>query len=171
MKKHNLKWIVAIGSSLIVALLITTDALTSDFTKVTANVLHFKGINKNIGGRGSLNYDLYVQENDKHYKIGANWAGCFYYDNFINTIKPGSAIIVSVLKYNGLVTNSDLLQVIDIESNNVSYLSSGCASDSVENQKIIIPIVWLAVAGLTAYYYFEIIRKKKKRGYANSKTY
>jgi hypothetical protein len=117
------------------AVVMTLDALTSDFTNVTINVLHFKGVNKHTGGRGSLNYHLKVLENDRRYVIGANWADCFYYDNFINNVKPGSAITVSVLKHNGLIADDDLLQVVDIEVNGYSYLSWRCTSDSVEEQK------------------------------------
>lgn len=163
MKNDNLKWIIAIGITLFMAVVMTIDALTSDFTDVTVNVFHFKGINKHTGGRGSLNYDLYVQENDNNYVIGANWADCFYYDNFINNVKPGAAIKVSVLKHNGLIVDDDLLQIIDIESNGFSYLSLGCTNNSVKNQKNVIPIAWIAVFGLVAFYYFRIIRKKTKR--------
>lgn len=163
MKNEKIKWIVAIGISLFMAVVMTIDALTSDFTNVNVNVFHFKYVNKHTGGRGSLNYNLYVQENDNSYVIGANWADCFYYDDFINNVKPGAAIKVSVLKHNGLIADDDLLQAVDIESNGFSYLSLDCTNDSVKNQRNVIPVAWLAVFGLSGFYYFRTIRKKAKK--------
>ncbi|MFC0517136.1 hypothetical protein ACFFGT_23200 [Mucilaginibacter angelicae] len=163
MKFDNLKWIVATLVALFWAIILTCDALTADFDgdNVVINALHLRAITKNTGGRGSLNYGLYVQENDKHYQIGANWADCFYYDTFVDNVKPGHVIRLSVLKTNGLIMNNDLLEVVNVDVDGVTYLSHDCARDSIENQKKILPFAWLLAIGLFTYCYFKIYRKRK----------
>lgn len=163
MKFDNLKWIVVTIVALFGAIVLTCDALTTDFNadNVVVNVLHLSAIKKNTGGRGSLNYDLYVQENDKHYKIGADWTDCFYYDIFVDNVKPGHVIRLSVLKTNGLIKNNDLLEVVGIQVDGVTYLNHDCVINSVKDQRKILPFAWLLVIGLVAYWYFKISRINK----------
>ena len=69
-----------------------------DSSSVITENLHLRSVTRILPQRGDLNYDLYVTENNEHYKVGADWADCFLYNDFISKVKPGQLIKLSIIK-------------------------------------------------------------------------
>lgn len=138
-----------------------------DYSNIKVANLHLKAISENKPSRGSLNYDLYVIENNAHYKIGADFADCFSYDAFINDVKPGQTITIGVRKDNGFFRASDLRLVVLLMFNGDAYLRSECVNKTLSNNKKTIPLFSILI--LTFIYFIfsyqesRDLEKKKKR--------
>lgn len=129
--------------------------------------LHLKNLVSQRPARGSLNYDLYVQENNNHYKIGADYADCFYYGDFSSKVIYGDVITVGVKKDNGMLSYSDLLLVVSLKAKNEEFLGFECVNEQIANNKKYGPL--FGVGFLIIFYLMLLfreasdIKKRKKR--------
>src|ERR1700739_794531 len=110
-------------------MLLTGPVSLKNATKIIG---HFNFLLKNRPARGDLNYDLYLVEDHKHYKIAASWADCFRYATFSNEVTRGQAIELLVRKHNGIMNNS-LLLVVSIKAGNSVYLDPDCVNEGMKN--------------------------------------
>jgi hypothetical protein len=90
-------------------------------------------IDKNLPSRGSLNYDLYIDEEQNFYKIGANYTDCFDYDAFKDKVKNGQEIEIGIKKHNSIIEFSDLRVVTSIIANGHDYFRVNCANEVIHN--------------------------------------
>jgi hypothetical protein len=120
--------------------------------------LHLKEVSGNRPSRGSLNYDLYVTENNEHYKVGADWANCFSYDAFLNDVKPGQLITVGVRKDNGFFF-PDLKLVVFLMANDQTYIGSECVNRTSSNDKRQLPV--FGALGLVFIYFLFYYQESK----------
>lgn len=111
-----------------------------DSSSVITENLHLRSVTRILPQRGDLNYDLYVTENNEHYKVGADWAGCFLYNDFISKVKPGQLIKLSIKRHNGLLS-SDLKLVVSMVVDGQNYLDSNCVNQENLHEQIYVPIV------------------------------
>jgi len=65
---------------------------------------HFKSIKEDRTARGGLSYDLFIQEDQRPFKIGANDVDCFYHDSFISNVHSDQPIKIIIRKNNGILT-------------------------------------------------------------------
>lgn len=157
-KKPTLTGILAFVTTIVAGFILITDVLTTDLIN-NENVLiitgHFKTIYKLRPPRGSLNYELYIQENQNVYKIGADDADCFDYDSFIRETSSNQLIKISIRRKNSFLRNSDLLAVVAVESKGIRYLYPDCINENLENNKIKLPIlaIGLMIIGFLFYKY------------------
>lgn len=130
---------------------------------ITEN-FHLRSVTWNRPQRGGVNYDLYVIENNEHYKIGAEWADCFYYNDFVSRVKPGQLIKLSIRKHNGFLS-SDLKLVVSLTVDGQNYLDSDCVNRTSADEKIYLPV--FGTLGLIVvyflFYYQELKDSKTKR--------
>jgi hypothetical protein len=170
----TLKFQILFAVFLILHVLICISVLQTppvDETNTTIANLHLRAVSLNKPARGSLNYDFYVLENNGHYKISAEWADCFYYNDFMNKVKPGQLIQARIKKQNGFLS-SDLRLVVSLTANGQNYLDGDCVNKELAEEKIDLPVY--GTLGLmviyTLLYYHEWRNAKKKRGKAANST-
>lgn len=157
-KKPKFEGIVLFAVSIIAGFILITDVLTTgliDNKNVLVITGHFKAIYKLRPPRGSLNYELYIQENQNVYKIGADDADCFVYESFIRETSTNQPIKISIRQKNSFLRNSNLLFVVAVESKGITYLDPDCINENLKNNKIKIPIlsVGLMIIGFLFYKY------------------
>lgn len=168
MIKLNLKEKFVIGISLIALSILTIGILTTENatgknTKVITG--HLLRIYKSRPPRGSLNYDLYIEENNEHYKISANWADCFNYEDFIGNVKEDHLIQIRIMNKNDLITDSDLRLVVALSCNGRQYLNADCVNQNIDNNKWLIPISW--TIAITAGIVFWDVKKRKYKKHSS----
>ena len=142
--------------------IISVDTLLTqpvDNTNINVVTLHFRAISENRPSRGSLNYDLYVIENNQHYKIGADVADCFSYDAFHNDVKPGQLIKIGVRKDNGFFRASDMKLVVLLMIDDQTYLRSQCVNKTLSNDKTNNPLIGIFSL---AFIYFMLKYQEEK---------
>jgi hypothetical protein len=146
-KKPKTERIIVLIISALVGFIIIIDVLTTDIVD-NNNIInvtgHYNTINRLLPSRGSLNYDLFIQENQRIYKIGADDAGCFSYDSFISEVSRNQIIKISIRKKNSLFKNSHLLWVVGIEANGNKYLDPECINENLKNNKVKMPLFGFA---------------------------
>ena len=162
MIKLNLKEKLVIGISLIALSVLTIGVLTTE--KVAGNNTtiitgHLSRIYMSRPARGSLNYDLYIKENNEHYKISANWADCFNYEDFTGNVKENHLIQIRIMNKNDLITNSDLRLVVALSCNGREYLNTDCVNENIDNNKWLIPVSW--ITAITAGIVFWDVKRRK----------
>jgi hypothetical protein len=134
-----------------------------DNSNVITENLHLRRVSWNRPSRGSLNYDLYVIENNEHYKIGADCADCFYYSDFINKIGFGDPIKLGIRKDNGFFAK-DLKFIVSIDAKDSNYLDSTCVNKEAADEKAYLLV--FGVLGLIVIYilfYFQEMKDLKRR--------
>lgn len=100
---------------------------------------HFERIEKRIGTKSGISYDLYISENSNPYKIVAAYTDCFDYDSFIKEISPGQII-------NFYISNINFFRksfVTDVYVGKLHYLNASCVNGHIQNDKIFVPIISL----------------------------
>jgi len=93
---------------------------------------HFQSIIKQVA-KGENSYDIYIQENDKLYKISADYSGCFQHDNFRNAVSTGQLIQISLC-------DNELLRkpfVASLIVGNIDYISKDCINAKISDNKLI----------------------------------
>jgi len=155
-----------VATMIVVFLLVSTIGILSmenaDEKNTKIILGHLFKINMDRPGRGSLNYDLYIKENNEHYKISANWADCFQYNDFVNEVKENQLIQIRIMKHNDFITNSDLRLVVALASNGQQYLNADCVNDSLQENKRLVPFFWLAAIIGAVIFWFTKKRKFNK---------
>jgi hypothetical protein len=135
-----------------------------DSSSVITENLHLRRVSWNRPSRGSLNYDLYVIENNEHYKIGADCADCFYYSDFINKIGVGDPIKLGIRKDNGFFAK-DLKLIVSIDAKDSNYLDTTCVNKEAADEKAYLP--FFGALGLIVIYgllYYQELKDAKTKG-------
>lgn len=100
---------------------------------------HFERIEKIIGTKSGISYDLYISENSNPYKIVAAYTDCFDYDAFMKEISSGQTI-------NLYISNMNFFRksfITDVYTDKIHYLNASCVNSHIQNEKILIPIISL----------------------------
>jgi hypothetical protein len=146
-----------------VLLFIVIDTLlikTIDKKNTIVVVGHFKNIERfKLKNKVSVSYDLYIQENSESYKILPDWEDCFDNKGFINEIKEGQLIKISISKNSGL-RSSTIPTVVSVVANNRDFLNQTCINKEINTNKIEIPLLFvgfLLIGGILIY-----IQKRRK---------
>jgi hypothetical protein len=125
--------------------------------------LHLNSVIANKPGRGSLNYDLYVLDDNEHYKIAADYADCFDYNDFQGMVSRGQLVTMQIRKENGALL-SDLKLIVSLSSNEIEYLSADCVNRQISEDKINLPIFFaIAVVLIYILLYYQERKELKKR--------
>ena len=147
-KKPTITGIVALIISVLTGCILIIDILTTDAVSAS-NIItitgHYKTVNKLKGTRGSLYYEIFVQENQRVYRIGADDSGCFAFDRFLSEISSGQLIKISFRRKNSFFKVSDIRFVVSIEANGNNYLDPECINDHLKSNKTEIPILALGL--------------------------
>ena len=106
--------------------------------------------------RGSVSYNLYLNENSEYYKINASNAECFAYTSFTNRVSSGQPISIYV-NNNTLLSQSFVVSVI---ANGQEYLSFDCINHQIADDKIKIPLMSIGV--LLVLVMIAYLKSKKK---------
>jgi hypothetical protein len=132
-----------------IAILTEQKANNSNTTIITG---HFKKIIKGVY-RGSVSYDLYIEENSDPYKIAADYIDCFDYQNFIKDISYGEIINLN----NSKISFFRKSFVTEIYTDKYHYLNVSCANNHIQSDKTLVPIVTLLLYPL---FIIFIVNKK-----------
>ncbi|MDO3628282.1 hypothetical protein [Mucilaginibacter sp. BT774] len=171
MIKLNLQEKFVIGTFLIAVFVLTIGILTTE--KATVNNTrvitgHLARIYRSKPARGSLNYDLYIKENNEHYKISADCADCFNYEDFTGNVKENHLVQMRIMNKNSLITNSDLRLVVALSCNGHEYLNTNCVNENIDNNRWLVPISWI-IAITAGIVFWDVKRRKYKKNFARKK--
>jgi hypothetical protein len=144
---------VVIGSLLVAIGTLATQPVNSTNTTLVKG--SFRNIKETVS-RGEYYYAIYIQENDQHYEIPADWHQCFYYHDFKNNVKPGQFIQIRLSK--NLFRSPE---VSSITVNNLDYLSQTCINEDIHDNKIILAPACIGIAILISLFlYFKKPQKQ-----------
>ena len=130
-----------------------------DIKNTTELEIHFKEIVKQkIQGKVSYSYDIYNEDNEEVYKIGADYTGCFELDNFLQNVKKDDLIKIYLNKNNGL-KKPNLKSVVGIVANGKNYIDLNCINEKIESNKIYIPLIFCI---LPVIFIISIIYNRRK---------
>ena len=141
-------------------ILLTEPVSTNNTMLITGR---FKAIRENKPSRGSLNYNLYIQDDSRLFKIGANDADCFFYDTFIEEVKENQIIKLYIRKNNGFLMNPNISFIASVVANDKNYLDFDCVNENLRNEKIYFPLFSLLIIVGFLIYRFELKKIKGRK--------
>ena len=146
-----------------------TKPVSKDNVKMVVG--HFRNIEAKRASRGSLYYELFIQEDNNTYRVIADWTNCFAFEKFVKEVGADQFVKISIRDNNGFLSSSDHYIVTSIIANDRNYMDVNCINKRIIDGKFemaAFAIAMLIIAFLV--FQYEKENRKKKTGYSKTRS-
>ena len=135
--------LILIAGIVFMAFLLTNTLLTSsiserDLIYTEGGFLHLE--KKQIKGKVSYSYDIAIGQQQKLFKVSADFIDCFDFIRFSNEVIVGDKIRIGFTEKDGPFRKGSIASIV---KNDIDYYDLDCRNSETEESKVLIPIITL----------------------------